>query len=348
MFMKFKPPRPIILGIVGDSGAGKTTIAQGIVQILGADRVTVVCTDDYHKYDRKERAKIGITPLHPDCNYIDIIEQHLERLYYGQAILKPVYDHSTGTLVRPEYVKPRDFVIVEGLLGYHTPVMRQFYDVKVYLDPLEELRRVWKIRRDTTKRGYTVEQVLKSLERREPDSARFIRPQREYADIVVQFYPPEGVPPEAAGPNLNVRLILRPTIPHPDLSYLTDGQAPTGIRLILGRDRGKPVDILEIDANVASEHAHELAEKIWSHLPELAPVEEELFGNYQDLYEVRHSHPLALTQLLIVYHLLRKYSDLSELPLAPPVAALSLLRYREYIQMAVRHERVQEPPARPD
>ncbi|MBV8611770.1 MAG: hypothetical protein JO034_30555, partial [Singulisphaera sp.] len=72
--------RPIILGIVGDSAAGKTTITQGLVNVLGADRVTHVCTDDYHKYDRKERAERGITPLHPDCNYMDVIELHLERM----------------------------------------------------------------------------------------------------------------------------------------------------------------------------------------------------------------------------------------------------------------------------
>jgi len=324
-----KPPRPIVLGIVGDSAAGKTTIAQGLMTILGPDRVTVVCTDDYHKYDRRERARLNITPLHPDCNYIDIMELHMERLHYGQPVLKPVYDHSTGTLVRPEYVQPKEFVIVEGLLGYYTPVLRQFYDVKVYLDPPEDLRRVWKIKRDTTERGYTVEQVLKELERREPDSAAFIRPQRAYADIVVRFYPPPGVPPEEAGPVLNVQIILRPTIPHPDLSYLYNGQAPPGIRLTLGRDNGRPVDILEIDGAVASEHAHELAEAIWSHLPDLSPVEEEQLGNYQDLLQVRHSHPLALTQLLLAYHMLRVYTDFSRMPFAPPTAALSRLRFRE-------------------
>ena len=112
--------RPIMLAVAGDSAAGKTTITQGLMNILGADSVTHVCTDDYHKYDRKERAERGITPLRPECNYIDVLEQHLERLHYGQPILKPVYEHATGTLVRPEYVQPRQFVIVEGLLPLHS------------------------------------------------------------------------------------------------------------------------------------------------------------------------------------------------------------------------------------
>ena len=129
--------RPIILGLVGDSAAGKTTLTQGLMSILGRECVTHVCTDDYHKHDRQERARLGITPLHPDCNYMDIMELQIERLHYGQPILKPVYDHAAGTLVRPKYVQPREFVIVEGLLGFATPVLEQFYDVKVYLDRTE-------------------------------------------------------------------------------------------------------------------------------------------------------------------------------------------------------------------
>jgi phosphoribulokinase len=310
---------------VGDSAAGKTTLTRGLVNILGSDRVTHVCTDDYHKYDREERKRFDITPLDPDCNYIDMLELHLERLHYGQAILKPVYDHRNGTLVRPEYVQPRDFVIVEGLLGFSTPVLEQFLDVKVYLDPPESLRRIWKVKRDTSKRGYTEEQVLAELDRREEDSARYIRPQRERADVVVRFHPPDGLSLVEAGPQLNARLVLRPTIPHPDLSYLLDRDDGAGIRLALGRDGGRPVDFLDIDGNVTAEHAALLEAAIWQHLPDLKPVREDQFGDYLDRVDTRHSHPLALSQLLLTYHLLRKHSDLAHLPFASPIAALRRL-----------------------
>ena len=317
--------RPIIIGIVGDSAAGKTTISSGLVKLLGPDRVTHVCTDDYHKYDLIERSALGVTALHPDSNYLDIMELHIERLHYGQPILKPVYDHATGSLVRPEYLQPKEFVIIEGLLGFSSATLRQFYDVKVYLNPPEDLRTVWKIKRDVAKRGYAPEQVLKEMAAREPDSAAYIRPQRDHADIVVQFYPERGVAPEDAGSNLNVRLTLRPTIPHPDLTYLAaNGQkADTGVRLELGRDGGRPVDILEIDGGVSPEHAVTLEQAIWQHLPELAPLAADQFGDYADRSETRHSDPLAITQLLLSYHLLRQYSDLDELPFARPVAALS-------------------------
>jgi phosphoribulokinase len=319
--------RPVLLGIIGDSAAGKSTLTQGLINLLGPDCVTHVCTDDYHKYDRKQRAEVNITALNPECNYLDILELQLERLHYGQPILKPVYDHSTGTLVRPAYVKPREFVIVEGLLGFHSPVMRQFYDIKVYLQPPEELRRIWKIKRDTTKRGYTVSQVLAELEKREPDSRDFIRPQRQYADIVVQFCPPAGVPPDRANGHLDVRLILRPTIPHPDLTLGSGGHCGSaGIRLSLGRDTGRPVDILEIDGQVTPEQAADLEQRIWQQLPGAHPIPADQFGIYQDGGEMRHSDSLALTQLLLTYHLLREYQSGAQKLFAPPVAALSRVR----------------------
>ncbi len=314
--------RPVVLGIVGDSAAGKTTLTRGLTSLLGPDRVTHICADDYHKYDRVERASLRITPLHPDCNYLDILERHLERAHYGEPILKPVYDHSTGTLVRPNYVQPREFVLVEGLLGFHTVAMRSHYDIKVYLDPPEDMRRVWKIKRDTTKRGYRPEQVLAELEKREADSEAFIRPQREFADIVVRFYHACGNGSDVADSHLNVHLVLRPTIPHPDLSYLfgQEKRPSCGIRLLLGRDCGRPVDFLEIDGNVSRERAAELEEAIWKHLPGLPALRADQFGDYQDAGEVRHSDPLALTQLLITYHLLRAHRSEAAKPFVCSVA----------------------------
>ncbi len=292
---------PIILGIVGDSAAGKTTLTSGIAAILGPDRVVTICTDDYHKYDRKQRAELGITPLHPDCNYIDIMEQHLRLLRQGEPILKPVYDHSTGTLVRPEYVAPKPYIIVEGLLGYHTRAMRQCYDVKVYLEPEEELRIKWKIQRDTTKRGYTPEQVLRQIEERREDTEKYIKPQRTFADIVISFYRPEGQA-EETGAHLNVRHILRPTLPHPDLTPILDGNPNGGIRLELARDiDGKPVDLLEITGDIPEGRAKRVEDLLWSLIPEASYLRENVgeFGGRQI------SHPLALTQLLLAYHMVK-------------------------------------------
>src|ERR1041384_6120192 len=106
--------RPIILGVVGDSAAGKTTITRGLVRVLGDDNVTHVCTDDYHRYDRKQRAERNITPLHPDCNYLDILAQHLQHLKNNEAIMKPHYQPTAGPFGPPDCLPPRKYVVAEG------------------------------------------------------------------------------------------------------------------------------------------------------------------------------------------------------------------------------------------
>jgi len=158
--------RPVMLAIAGDSAAGKTTITRGLVEALGPDRCTAVCVDDYHRYDRAERRDKPFTALHPDGNYLRIMEQHLQLLALGQPVLKPVYDHHTGQLGRPVLVEPREFVIIEGLLPLHTKLARACFDATVYLDPPEEIRRGWKVKRDTAERGYAAPAVLADWRRR--------------------------------------------------------------------------------------------------------------------------------------------------------------------------------------
>lgn len=304
--------RPIILGIVGDSAAGKTTLTKGIAQVFGEENVTVICTDDYHRYDRKQRAEMGISALHPDCNYVDIIEQHLDLLRQGKAILKPIYNHTTGEFDPPEYIEPSKYVIVEGLLGYSSRKMLGSYDVKVYLAPPESLRTSWKIKRDTRKRGYNDEQVLEQLRKREPDSEAYIRPQRKWADAIVSFYPPKGEP-EEKDLLLNVRLILRPTIPHPDFSQILNAEGNhlgSAIRLGLDRDMGKPVDVLEIDGQATAEQVKELERMLCNEVPYLGQFCS-LEGNQEigkvvgTTGESLQSYPLAITQLLVAYHMLK-------------------------------------------
>src|SRR5260370_30972522 len=145
--------RPIILGIVGDSAAGKMTVSQGIVQILGAERVSVLGTVDYQRYNRQQRKELGITPLNPACNYLDVMAQHLQLLRSGEPILKPHYDHRLGDFGPPQYIVPRPFLIVEGLLGFYWQEIPNAFSVPGFLNAPEERRRSWKARRNSTHRG---------------------------------------------------------------------------------------------------------------------------------------------------------------------------------------------------
>ena len=192
-------------------------------------------------------------------------------------------------------------VIAEGLLGYTTRGMRDCYDVKIYLDPDEDLRVKWKIHRDTTRRGYRREEVLASLERRREDAPKFMHPQRTFADIVIHFQKPQGAN-GSSDTQLDVRHILRPTLPHPDFSPLFDGSSNAGLRLELSRDRdGKPVDVLEINGNISDSRAERIEDLLWNLIPEAGHLRDQV-GRIDVANGSPRSHPLALTQLLVGYH----------------------------------------------
>jgi phosphoribulokinase len=290
-------PRPVILGVVGDSAAGKTTITRGLVRVLGEENVAHICTDDYHRYDRRQRAELGITPLHPDCNHLDIIAQHLAHLRRGEAILKPVYRHQDGTFGPPAYVRPERFTVIEGLLGYYLPEMRDVYDVRVFLNPPEELRRRWKVQRDCSRRGYTTDQVLAELDRREPDSEAFIRPQRRHADLVVSVLPQDESESDDQS-HLGAELTLCDGLPHPDLMPFVNGE-PDGLQLV----DGGPDRILHIPGRIDPGHAAAIEEAIWERMHFATHLRARRLGEFTVGTELHRSESLALVQLLILYHL---------------------------------------------
>ncbi|CAA7617652.1 putative Phosphoribulokinase [Magnetospirillum sp. LM-5] len=297
--------RPIILGLVGDSAAGKSTLAKGIVSILGPERVALLQSDDYHRYSRSERRRFGVTALDPAANYLDILEQHVCLLRQGKPVLKPVYDHMRGTLERPVLLEPKPFIIVEGLLGYHTRALRDCFDVKVFVDPDEALRVKWKMARDCAERGYGEDEVKLSLERRAEDSQAHIHPQRTFADIVVRFAAPETQPDEC-GARLNARHLLRPTLPHPDLGPVLDAGGKSGFRLALARDTdGKPVDVLDIAGDIESRRAKAVEDLLWSLIPEANHLRAPLGQFIDHAGQPAQSHSLALSQLLLTYHLVK-------------------------------------------
>ncbi len=193
--------------------------------------------------------------------------QHLQLLRSGEPILKPRYDHKMGDFGPPQYIVPKPFLIVEGLLGMYHQEMRNAYSVRVFLNPPEELRRRWKTRRDTTQRGYTEAEVLRELDIREPDSAAYIRPQRHHADVVVSFFPGAFSQSEQDGDaHLNVRLTLYGTLSHPDLSEVIAEDQSGCVRTTLGREDGRAVDYLEIDGAIPDEPAAALERCILDHL----------------------------------------------------------------------------------
>ena len=304
---------PLLLGIGGDSGTGKSTLVGGIYKIFGEEKITNINLDDYHTFDRTQRKVYGLTALHPAANNMALMGKHAWQLKNGEKIIKPVYDHSTGTFAEPEEIDPRPVVIIGGLFPFFTQELRDVFDLKVYLDPDEELKRAWKIRRDADRRGYTVEQVVKEIEARQEDIRKHIEPQKEYADVIIRFYPPDGAWQNQDNAQLNVRLFLSRNLPRTGLDELLKEamgrKTRRAVRLVDEDYYGQPFHTLEIDGAMHPQIAASFEQRIWLHL--LSPMKSiqdlasEQLGNFIESGTARHSDPLALVQSLIIYYLLQ-------------------------------------------
>jgi phosphoribulokinase len=288
--------RSIVLGLVGDSGTGKTTLTRGLVRVLGEEHVSHLSGDDYHRYDRARRAQLGVTPLDPAANHLDILAQHLTHLRRWEPVLKPVYDHGRGTFAPAVYVRPARFLIAEGLLNFHTETLRSAHEIRAFLAPQEELHRAWKVKRDCARRGYTTSEALAEIDRRQDDARAYIQPQREAADIVVAFRADGGRGPA----HLDVDVVLRDTLPHPDLSPLIDGR-PGGPTL-LEREHEQ---LVRIPGDLDPEHAAALEESIWERISFANHLRIRRLGEFTVGTDLRRSDSLALVQLILLYHLVR-------------------------------------------
>ncbi len=176
----------LIIGVSGDSGSGKSTFTKSIINLLGKDLVSSFSLDDYHTEDRETRKKTGHLPLDPKINNLKLAAEHLSALQNGNAIIKPVYNHKTGKFDPPEVFEPKKIVIVEGLHTLYDE-LRNYLDLKIYVDPSKDIKWLWKIKRDVEERGYKKEDVIKEIRAREPFYKRYIDFQKIYADIVIKI-----------------------------------------------------------------------------------------------------------------------------------------------------------------
>jgi len=176
-----------LVGIAGDSASGKSTFAKGIVQLFGEENVLSITLDNYHKFDRKERKDLGITPLNPLANDFDLIYEHLKSLKSDKSIMMPVYDHSNGTFDSPVKVEPKEIVVVEGLHPFYQKRIHQLFNITIFIDPAFEIRKEWKIKRDVEQRGYRYEDVIREIDLRLPDYRKYVEPQKRKAEIIIQI-----------------------------------------------------------------------------------------------------------------------------------------------------------------
>lgn len=199
---------PILIGVAADSGCGKSTFMRRLTQVIGgknpgplgggfgspngwetntlvSDLATVICLDDYHLNDRQGRKKSGLTALHVKEQNFELMARQISDLKEGKSINKPIYNHVNGTIDSPEVINPTPIVIIEGLHPFYDKRIRSLLDFTIFLDISDSLKRSWKIHRDTTERGWTVDQTLIDMQKRLPDFESYVAPQKNHADLVL-------------------------------------------------------------------------------------------------------------------------------------------------------------------
>lgn len=261
--MTKKPDRVVLIGVAGDSGCGKSTFLRRITDLFGKEFVTVICLDDYHCLDRKQRKETGITALDPRANNFDLMYEQIKALKEGQTINKPIYNHETGMIDPPELVEPNHIIVIEGLHPLYDERVRSLIDFSVYLDISEEVKIAWKIQRDMAERGHSYEDVLAAINSRRPDFSAYIEPQREFADVVIQVLPTQLIKDDKDKKILRVRLIQKDGVEGFEPAYLFDEGstidwrpcgtkltcAYPGIKMFYGPDVyfNHPASVLEVD-----------------------------------------------------------------------------------------------------
>jgi len=185
-------PKPLVIGIAGGTGSGKTTVANVILSRVDAGQITFIPHDAYYKdlsdLSPTERARVNFD--HPDSLETDLLISHIHQLRNWSSIELPVYDFKNHTRTDETVTIPaHPVILVEGILIFAEPVLRQLLDVKIYVDTDPDVRFIRRLQRDMTERGRTMESVIQQYLRTvRPMHQEFVEPSKRYADVII----PEG------------------------------------------------------------------------------------------------------------------------------------------------------------
>lgn len=180
-----------LICISGSSGVGKTTVAKLLQYILGEDQSLYLSGDDLHKWKRNSHHWKNKTHLNPDSNNLEIGYIHIRDLMRGSSIQRSLYNHTTGKFDEPIEIYPKQYIIYVGLHALYMPVAA-ISDLNIFVETDEELKKEWKITRDTHERGYTKQQVLENINSRKEDELKYIESQKNNADIIITFKKIDG------------------------------------------------------------------------------------------------------------------------------------------------------------
>ena len=177
-----------IIAIAGDSGSGKSTLLKALGPLFNNSDILSLETDRYHKWERGNENYKKYTHLNPYANHLEKLYEDVYDLKIGNDIYQVDYDHHTGKFTSKEEIKSRDNILICGLHTLYDNKMKELIDIKIYVDTDRKLLKEWKIQRDVTERGYSMEKVLAQINARENDYETHILVQKEKSDLIINFY----------------------------------------------------------------------------------------------------------------------------------------------------------------
>ncbi len=184
--------RPLIIGVAGGTGSGKTTVANRILERVGTEHIAYIPHDAYYRdlshLPHEERQKVNFD--HPDALETELMVEHLLQLREGHAVEIPVYEFTLHTRTQQtRHVEPARIVLAEGILIFAEPALRRLFDVKLFVDTDADIRLIRRLQRDVEERGRTVQSVIDQyLGTVRPMHLEFVEPSKRYADVII----PEG------------------------------------------------------------------------------------------------------------------------------------------------------------
>ena len=278
--------KPFVLGIGGDSGAGKSTLTNAISGLFGRHSVVQVSDDDYHLWDRHKPMWRVMTHLNPRANDLARLTHDVQALANGQAVLSRHYDQVSGKMGKTQLLRSNDFIIVRALHVFSLPLLRSLYDLKVYLDMDEALRVNLKLRGDSGLKGQEREHILATIARREPDAARYIRPQAAQADLVLSLQPihPDTLGKADAPLRLKLGVMARHGMYYEDLVRVLIGVC--GLHVDVDHENADGVVELTIDGDADSDDIVLAARELLPQLNELLDITPDWQGGMTGLMQL--------------------------------------------------------------